>query len=92
MRTETSCGGKTEKGMAVSMLCDLECLKVGCLSLFFFRYFFTLRASGQPKIPWGGVRNVVIDKNLRTIALYSAQNTSKTLVDTVFLRFYFKHM
>lgn len=55
MRTGTSCGGKTEKGMAVSMLRDLECLKVGCLSLFFFRYFFTLRASGQTKntLGWG---------------------------------------
>lgn len=44
------------------------------------------------KIPWGGVRNVVTEKNLRTITLYSAQNTSKTLVETVFVRFYFKHM
>ena len=55
MRTGTSCGGKTEKGMAVSMLRDLECLQVGCLSPFFFRYFFNLGSSGQTKntLRWG---------------------------------------
>lgn len=75
MRTGTSCGGKAEKGMAVSMLRDLECLQVGCLSPFFFRYFFTTEPKwSNQKYPqrWE-VRNVVIDKNLTTNLIFSPE-------------------